>query len=693
MRTQNIKKLKSKYRIGLSGTPVDGKLEELHSIYDFLRPGLFPSKTLFMQKHAETDFFGAIKGYRDVKAVNDKIEPYMIRRLKRNVLKDLPDKIYYDRVIEFSDAEMKIYKKLAKREHEITEEVEPMVAAIRCKQFCDSPELIEMDKIKSSKLTAFIEILTEVIVVNGNKAVIFTQYKEMAKLLIREIEKLGLNYLAITGDTDTKLRADMQKEFNNDNSIDIMIGTDAMSTGLNFTSANYVINYDDNWSPSIMAQREDRCVVGGQKVMTRDGMKFIEDIDIGEHVLTHKGRYRKVLKTSSRLHRSSTHTGMTTKIKYRRFNDELETTSDHKLFVLKNGEQEPMWIQADEVRPRDFLLHPSIERKVETIDELIFPSHLKYKEKQICPNGGKEFTNGRYIPISERIPLNEEVCFLIGWYLAEGCASKCGKEKYRSTSFSGHITEEPLLEKISETLKEYFNLNSLITVKPEENSAELKCSSIELAPWMKEMFGKDCYSKQIPDEWLEKLSNDQLEWIVKAYLKGDGYKRGNQQEWVSVSSKLSIQISQIIDTLGYRNTTMRRIAAIPEENRSEQWVGCITQNGKSDSPLIDFKLDGYTCLPVVEVSTKIENRKNLRVYDLTVEEDHSFTVGRAIVHNCHRIGQKDTVTVINFIVKDTIEERIKSALMSKMKLSNAALGDDDFIILKKMSPKEVLELL
>ena len=265
MRTQNIKKLKSKYRIGLSGTPVDGRLEELHSIYDFLRPGLFPSKTLFMQKHAETDFFGAIKGYRDVKEVCDKIDPYMIRRLKRNVLKDLPDKIYYDRIIEFSDAEMKIYKKLAKREHEITEEVEPMVAAIRCKQFCDSPELIEMDKIKSSKLTAFIEILTEVIVLNGNKAVIFTQYKQMAKLLIREIEALGLNYLAITGDTDTKLRADMQEEFNNDNSIDIMIGTDAMSTGLNFTSANYVINYDDAWSNSLMDQRADRCHRLGQK--------------------------------------------------------------------------------------------------------------------------------------------------------------------------------------------------------------------------------------------------------------------------------------------------------------------------------------------------------------------------------------------------------------------------------------------
>jgi len=265
MRTQNVKKIKSKYRIGLSGTPVDGKLEELHSIYDFLRPGLFPSKTLFMQKHAETDFFGAIKGYRDVKTVCDKIDPYMIRRLKRNVLKDLPDKIYFDRVIELSDAESKIYKKLAERKHELTEEVEPMVAAIRCKQFCDSPALIEINKVKSSKLTAFIEILTEVILLNGNKAVIFTQYKEMAKLLMLEIEKLGLKYLSITGDTDTKVRADMQEEFNKDNTIDIMIGTDAMSTGLNFTSANYVINYDDNWSPSIMAQREDRCHRIGQK--------------------------------------------------------------------------------------------------------------------------------------------------------------------------------------------------------------------------------------------------------------------------------------------------------------------------------------------------------------------------------------------------------------------------------------------
>ena len=80
-------------------------------------------------------------------------------------------------------------------------------------------------------------------------------------------------------------------------------------------------------------------------------------------------------------------------------------------------------------------------------------------------------------------------------------------------------------------------------------------------------------------------------------------------------------------------------------------------------------------------------------YVINYDDNWSPSIMAQREDRCHRIGQKGTVTVINFIVKDTIEERIKDALMKKRKLSNAALGDDDFAILQRMSPKEILDLL
>jgi SNF2 family DNA or RNA helicase len=114
-------------------------------------------------------------------------------------------------------------------------------------------------------MDAFKEVVDEVVLQNGHKALIFSQYKEMLDVIVSELEKMGIKYLRIDGDTPTIQRASMQKQFNDDKAIDVMVGTEAMSTGLNFQSADYVINYDDNWSPSIMAQREDRAHRNGQR--------------------------------------------------------------------------------------------------------------------------------------------------------------------------------------------------------------------------------------------------------------------------------------------------------------------------------------------------------------------------------------------------------------------------------------------
>ena len=263
-RSRNVKALKTDYRIALTGTPLDGKLEELHSIMEFVKPGLFASKTRFLQRHADFDYWGRIVKYKHIDEVRARIAPFYIRRLKKDVKKDLPDKTYLNRYVELSPVERKIYEEIADREHPCSEDTEAMTKVLRCKQFCDHPALV-LEDCKSSKMEAFLEVVEELVVYNGEKVIVFTQYKEMLDLIDEEFGANKLKFLRIDGDTPPKERAAMQEKFNEDSTIDAIIGTEAMSTGLNLVGATYVINYDDNWAPAIMRQREDRAHREGQK--------------------------------------------------------------------------------------------------------------------------------------------------------------------------------------------------------------------------------------------------------------------------------------------------------------------------------------------------------------------------------------------------------------------------------------------
>jgi SNF2 family DNA or RNA helicase len=264
-RSRNIKRLLARIRIALTGTPLDGRLEELHSIMEFVKPGLMISRPRFMQRHTVTDFWGRVTKYKRKEEVIKQIAPYFLRRLKRDVLKDLPDKVYQNRMVLLTPSERRIYNQLAKRGHKVTENTEAMVAVIRCKQFCDIPSMVDPKVLKASKLEALKEVLEEVVIENKNKALLFSQYAQVAEHLLATLEELKLKYLYLWGETPKKERASMQAQFNDDDSIQVMVGTEAMSLGLNLQAASYVLNYDDNWAPAIMSQREDRAHRHGQK--------------------------------------------------------------------------------------------------------------------------------------------------------------------------------------------------------------------------------------------------------------------------------------------------------------------------------------------------------------------------------------------------------------------------------------------
>lgn len=269
-RHKAVKAMKAKMKIGLSGTPMDGRLEELFTLMGIIAPGILGSRTSFFTRYVTTDFFGAVKGYKNIQEVQDKIAPFFIRRMKKDVLKDLPEKLYENKVIALTDEELKIYNAIKKGKHPSVidkdgQVAEPMVRAIRCMQFVNFPQMVDSSCKASTKLDVFRDVVEELVQMNGQKIIIFTQFKQILNLVDQILKEMKLKFLRIDGDTDKVLRADYQKLFNEDPTIDCIIGTDAMSTGLNLIGGDTVLNLTQSWQPAIMSQREDRSYRIGRK--------------------------------------------------------------------------------------------------------------------------------------------------------------------------------------------------------------------------------------------------------------------------------------------------------------------------------------------------------------------------------------------------------------------------------------------
>ena len=260
VRSQTIKKLPLSplgLRVGMSGTPVDGRLEDLHSIFEFLVPGLLGPRRTFMWRYAIRDEYNAVLEYKNVEDFYKTIRPFFIRRLKKDVAKDLPDKLFKAKYITLPKEELKLYEELVNQEHHITCEAEAMTVVLRARQFCDSPGLLDMEPRVGAKLTYAMELLEEIISC-GHKVLVFSMFEKMVKILRQCCDEKGWRYFTITGETPVKERVEIARRFNEETDVDLCVMDEAGATGLNFQKATYVIHYDDNWSPAVMKQRTDR---------------------------------------------------------------------------------------------------------------------------------------------------------------------------------------------------------------------------------------------------------------------------------------------------------------------------------------------------------------------------------------------------------------------------------------------------
>lgn len=267
-----IKKIKAKRRIAMTGTPISNKAQEVWNIVDFTNPGSFGNYWSFLQRYCVKNQWGGIYKYQNMEELRTKLKRYMIRRMKVDVLPELPDKIITDIPFLLNDEERELYKKLKKEilfeiEHtDIAKIQNPMtiqytlVKLLRLRQLADSMELLGHN-VQSSKLSVLKELVSEVIV-EGRKAIIFTQFAAMADILERELAEY--KPLKISGSIDEEYH-EVVKRFNDVEDHQVLIMTSAGQFGLNIQRASVIFHYDQEWSLAKMEQRDGRAHRYGQK--------------------------------------------------------------------------------------------------------------------------------------------------------------------------------------------------------------------------------------------------------------------------------------------------------------------------------------------------------------------------------------------------------------------------------------------
>ena len=276
--TQNAKTIKvihSETRYALTGTPIENSLSELWSIFDFIMPGYLLSYKKFKEQYEIP-----IAKDNDIECMNRlkmMIEPFVRRRIKKEVLTELPDKTVTVLNNEMQDEQLKIYASyIARAKEEAIREIgengfersqiKILALLMRLRQICCHPSLfLNNYHGESSKMNQCMEVIKDAILA-GHKILLFSGYTSMFEILERELKREKIKYSKLTGQTKVGDRIKLVDEFNEDEEIKVfLISLKAGGTGLNLIGADVVIHYDPWWNLSAENQATDRTYRIGQK--------------------------------------------------------------------------------------------------------------------------------------------------------------------------------------------------------------------------------------------------------------------------------------------------------------------------------------------------------------------------------------------------------------------------------------------
>lgn len=268
-----VKAVQAKHRFALTGTPIENTLSELWSIFDFVMPGFFGRYRQFEECYEKP----LLRDHDSVQMqkLRRKIRPFVLRRMKKEVLTELPDKIETRRMAEMGAKQRKIYESyLARIQMELAgdEENTPggnrmqvLAALTRLRQICCHPATFASNYHGGSgKLDLLMEQLPDILE-GGHSVIVFSQFTSMLSIIAHELKQRNIPFFYLAGSTSAQERKREVKEFNRGEVKVFLISLKAGGTGLNLTGADTVIHFDPWWNPAVEDQATDRAYRIGQK--------------------------------------------------------------------------------------------------------------------------------------------------------------------------------------------------------------------------------------------------------------------------------------------------------------------------------------------------------------------------------------------------------------------------------------------
>ena len=279
-----VKELKAKVKFALTGTPIENNLIELWSLFDYILPGYLYSKRKFQDKF--------MKGENGSEELKKLIRPFILRRLKSDVMSELPDKIEKRFLIEMTEEQKKVYKAYVddvnvkmKEKDFTTDKITIFSYLTKLRQLTLDPSiLIEGYTGGSGKIDVTVELIQDFIK-EKHKILLFSQFTSVLDSIKKVLEAEGIEYFYLDGSTKASERVQLVNEFNESNKVKIfLISLKAGGTGLNLTSADVVIHFDPWWNPAIEDQATDRAHRFGQKNVV-EVIKLIAKGSIEEKII------------------------------------------------------------------------------------------------------------------------------------------------------------------------------------------------------------------------------------------------------------------------------------------------------------------------------------------------------------------------------------------------------------------------
>lgn len=281
-----VKQLKCETRFALTGTPMENHAGELWSIFDFVLPGYLGSRTSFLKQYSDG---------QNVDELRQKIRPFLLRRLKQDVLSELPDKMENIMTATMTPEQSKFYQasmmQLRGRVKKTLEEkglgrgrMEVLSALTELRQICCHPALVANEYSGSSgKMEMLMDILPGIISA-GRRVLIFSQFTTMLQIMEKQLQLSGYRIMYLDGHVPADERLDMAERFNAGEGEVFLISLKAGGTGLNLTGADVVIHYDPWWNPAAEEQATDRVYRIGQTKKV-DVIRLVTHATIEEQVI------------------------------------------------------------------------------------------------------------------------------------------------------------------------------------------------------------------------------------------------------------------------------------------------------------------------------------------------------------------------------------------------------------------------